>query len=604
MKTQLKILSLLLALVILLSSCASGVNPGTETTTEKPTVTTEATTNETEEPTESTEKPTEAPTEKPTEKVTEEPTEKIPEETLEPVPADEQIKFSRDEYSLTKKDIVGMYTLTQEDYDNAITLLNEFVEAGLTLENYEEVDAKYLVFEDAFYHIQTQNSIANVIYYCDTSDEEAKANHLFADEKIHDLQDEYVAACRKLYEESPHRDELFADWTEEDIQEMLDYNPEANELRKLNEEIVVEANDLPALEKFDKIPELYVTFIQNNQKLAQLYGYDNYYDYATKEVYGRDYTREDLVKFRENFLAYLYPNESLISKNWNALYNRLSDNKKNTMVAFLYDPFDKLGLKNYLIDYVNNTPGGLGDAMRHMFKNKNLIITDSRTSHQSAFQTYFPEFEHPFCLFGSSGQSSTTIAHEMGHYYAAMTNHDLTSLDLMETHSQANEYLFLHYTKSKMSSDIYSAMMAYNMYNAYLMLNVCLIVDEFEQRVYSLESVEGYTSEDFDAIMAEVCEQYGGIGKVTNTITDIKEYWRQIVLEAPVYYISYAVSSIEALNVYAVTRDNVVKGHEVYKYIVEDAIPEDGFLITLEKAGLTSPFDEETMKAIANIMIK
>lgn len=601
MKIQFKLLSLLLALVILLSACGPAVKP--DETTNAPAV--ESTQVTTEAPTEEpTEEPTEKETEKPTEKVTEVTTEKIPEETLESVPADEQIKFSRDEYSLTKKDIVGMYTLTQEDYDNAIALLNAFVEEGLTNDNYDEVDAAYLVFEDAFYHIQTQSSIANVIYYCDTTDEEAKANHLFADEKIHDLQDEYIEACRKLYEESPHKDELFADWTEEDIKQMLDHDPVANELRKRNEEIVVEANALPELEKFDKIPELYVEFIQNNQKLAALYGYDNYYDYATKEVYGRDYTSEDLETFKNNFLTYLYPNESLISKNWNALYNRLSYNKQTTMVSFLYDSFDKLGIKNYLIDYVNNTPGGLGEAMRHMFKNKNLIITDSRTSHQSAFQTYFPEFEHPFCLFGSDGQSSTTIAHEMGHYYAALTNHDLTSLDLMETHSQANEYLFLIYTKSKMASDIYSAMMAYNMYNSYLMLNICLIVDEFERRVYSLESVEGFTSADFDAIIEDICLQYGGIGKITNSITDIKSYWRQIVLEAPVYYISYAVSSIEALNIYAVARDNIVKGHEVYKYIVEDAIPEDAFLITLEKAGLSSPFDEETMKAIATIMIK
>ena len=604
MKIQFKLLSLLLALVILLSSCATGVPSGTDATTEKATESTEVTTNQTEEPTEPTEEPTETPTEKPTEKQTEETTEPEPEETLEKVPEDEQISYSREESPRSMEELRAMYTLTEADYENAITLLQAFLDAGLNSDNYDDVDAKYLVFEDAFYHLQTQSSIANIIYYCDTKNEADQEAHLYADEKMRSLQDEYVEVCKKLYNESPYKDELFADWTEEDIQEMLDYTPEANELRTRNDEILVEANNLPALDKFDGIPALYVEFIQNNQRIAELYGYDNYYDYATKEIYGRDYTREDLELFRTYFLTHMYTKESIISKNWNTLYNRLSYSKNQTWINFMDAKFDSLFPKNYLINYVNNTPGGLGEAMRHMFENKNFIFADGANSHQSAFQTYLPELETPFCLFGRNGQSSTTIAHEMGHYYAALTNHDLTSLDLMETHSQANEYLFLQYVKSEMSSDIYSTMMAYYMYNNYLMLTVCLIIDEFEQRVYSLESVEGFTSEDFDAILTEVCEQYGGIGKINNTVTDIKNYWRQIVLEAPVYYISYAVSLTEALNIYAIAREDIVEAHRVYKYIVEDAIPEDGFLITLEKAGLTSPFDEATIIKIAETMIK
>ena len=54
--------------------------------------------------------------------------------------------------------------------------------------------------------------------------------------------------------------------------------------------------------------------------------------------------------------------------------------------------FDKLSSANYLIDYVNNAPGGRGEAMRHMFINKNVIVTDNANAHMSAFQTYLPEF--------------------------------------------------------------------------------------------------------------------------------------------------------------------------------------------------------------------
>ncbi len=591
MKKQIRLLSLLLVLVMLFCSCQNVTTP--ETTTATPTA-------------EPTEAPSEAPSDEPSEEPSEEPTEETYSEftypdTLETVAPEDQITYSRDENTLTRDEVLAMYTLTEEDYDNAIALLYAFRDLGITSDNYDEVDAKYYEFEDAFYHLQNQSSIANIIYYCDTTDEYGKEIHQVADDLMRDLQDEYIEVCKQLYNESPFKDDLFADWTEKEIQEMLDYNPEVNELRKRNDEIVIEYNALSSSEQYQKIGEFYVEFIQNNNRIAELYGYDNYYDYATENVYGRDYTRTELEQFRNNFLQYLYPEENNILSNYTHWASKNTSAKNNVWKSFQKKAFDKLSAQNYLIGYANSAPGGRGEAMRHMFINKNVIVTDNANAHMSAFQTYLPEFETPFCLFGAS-KNSETVAHELGHYYAALTNPDLTSLDLMETHSQANEYLFLCYVKEHMEENVFNAMMAYNMYNNYAMIMICLIIDEFEQTVYSLDSVEGFTAGDFDAIIEEICEKYGGMDRINDNITSIQSYWRMIVLEAPVYYISYAVSLTEALNIYAIAREDAVRAHYVYEFIVEKALPEDGFLITLKKAGLSSPFDAETIISIAEMM--
>ena len=602
MKTQIRLLSLLLALVMLLCSCNYLITNDADATTDPISAEDSSTEAVTSDPTaETSESDTEESNQVTTEKKTEATTEAVTETVTPAFTPSGDLKYSRKESTLTKDDVLVMYTLTQTDYDTAIVLLNTFLELGLNADNYDVVDAAYYEFEDAFYHIQTQSSIANIIYYCDTTDEYAMEIHKFADDTIRDLQDEYVEACKKLYYESPYKDELFADWTEEDIQEMLDYNPEVNELKSRNDEIIMAYNTLSSAEQYQRIAEFYVEFIQNNNRIAEIYGYDNYYDYATKKVYGRDYTRADLENFKNNFLQYLYPEESNIINNYNYWADKNSTTKNNVWKNFQSKAFDQLSTKNYLIDYANYAPGGLGEAMRHMFENKNVIVTNNPNAHMSAFQTYLYEYETPFCLFGAS-QSSETVAHELGHYYAALTNHELTSLDLMETHSQGNEFLFLTYVRTQMDPNVFNAMMAYNMYNNYCMIMVCLMIDEFEQKVYSLDSVEGFTASDFDAIMEEVCDQYGGLARINANITGIQSYWRMIVLEAPVYYISYAVSLTEALNIYAIAREDEVKAHEVYKFIVEDAIPEDGFLITLQKAGLSSPFDADTMKAIAAMM--
>ena len=46
------------------------------------------------------------------------------------------------------------------------------------------------------------------------------------------LNDKYYIVCRDMYLNSPYSEQLFEDWTEEEIQSLLDYDPEIMELRK------------------------------------------------------------------------------------------------------------------------------------------------------------------------------------------------------------------------------------------------------------------------------------------------------------------------------------------------------------------------------------
>ena len=260
---------------------------------------------------------------------------------------------------------------------------------------------------------------------------------------------------------------------------------------------------------------------------------------------------------------------------------------------FMENKFDELS-KNYLVGYLYSLEGTMGDGMRHMFDNRNCVMSGKPNSHPTAFQTYLYEDETPFCLFGSSGQTTMTLVHEIGHYYAAISNNDLSNYDLLETHSQGNEYLFLNYSSGYFSPAVYDVIEGYQLAVAYIGIIMETIIDEFEQRVYTLPSVENYTSADFDAIMADVCSAYGGLSFVKNTYADPLNYWRQVCITSPVYYISYAVSSIAALELAAIAQEDLNAAYATYTTLVEGVTEEDGFLKALEKAGLTSPFAEET----------
>ena len=525
----------------------------------------------------------------------------------------EDPEFSRDDVSTSKLELLERFTATPEEFAAVMDLLDRWLAGALPTEGgdptvgsltIEEVDAMYQEFEIAFYHLAEQRTLATIIYYYNTSDEEASKRYLDTQDAFLDVNDKYNTVLREMYLNSPYSAELFADWTEEEIQSLLDYDPTIMALRKEIEELQVEVDNLDdnAKDYNDKSTALYVQIVTKNNQLAKLYGYDNYYTYASENVYSRDYEAEDLAAFREYIIEYVVPNFENVSNDFYA-YRGLAEWKKNQFINFIQGSFDSLN-KNYLVMYLDSLEGTMGDSMRHMFENKNCIFSDIGTSHPTAFCTYLYETEQPFCLFGKNGQSSTTMVHEIGHYYANLVNPDLGNYDLLETHSQGNEFLFLDFCKDYMNEEVYSCAMGYQLVNACYVMIMATIIDEFEQEVYALESVEGMTSADFDAIMTKVCEKYGGAEWVTGKLADPYSYWRMVAISNPVYYISYAVSSVAAVEIAALVEEDQAAAYEAYRILAEDVLPEDGFIKALEKAGLGSPFEEETYEKVAGLLSK
>ncbi len=525
--------------------------------------------------------------------------------------------FTRKAYSMQRSELLAMYTLTQEEVDATLALLEQMVvgampdpegDPNVAVMTMEEWDVLYEQFEDAFYHMAQQMTIATIIYYLNTTDEEASERHLNTQDMFYDVQDKYNQSLRDLYLNSPMKDELFEGWTEQEINEMLEYDPAIMEVKKVIDELEVAFDNLDETSGTynDDAVELYKQLIVERRKIAEFNKYDNYYEYASKNVYSRDYSSEDLAVFRENIIKYIVPEFKSINAKFSEWRN-LSTKRQETFIAFVNEDFDsEKSNKNYLLLYLNSVEGSMGEYMRSVFTDKNCIFSNNTNSHPTAFCTYLYEDEKPFCLFGSNGQSANTIVHEIGHYYADMANSDLYNYDLLETHSQGNEYLFINYCKDQMNAAIYDCVRAYNLLNSCYTMIIATLVDEFEQRVYALsdEEIMAMTSADFDAIMTDICEPYGGLSWVKENITDPLSYWRRVAVSNPVYYISYAVSAAASVEIFALAEDDTAAAHEAYKTLVEGVTEEDGFLNALKKAGLYTPFEADAFKMIGATLKK
>ena len=246
--------------------------------------------------------------------------------------------------------------------------------------------------------------------------------------------------------------------------------------------------------------------------------------------------------------------------------------------------------KPYFTDYLKTLPEDMADIMGQALDETNSYFTDSPNAYEGAFTTQIGE--RSFCFFGPGYTNSLTVAHELGHFYGSYySDLDELPLDLAETQSQGNEWLFLAQLTQSMEPALHEVMTSYKMFNDLATIEICVLVDEFEQRIYSEPNLDSFTAADFNRVMTEVCSNYGGEAYISYWLTDIQSYWRMVVMEAPVYYISYAVSAVAAMNFYTLYLENPEQALQAYTLLIENE-EEAGFLQTIRAAGLPGPFDE------------
>ena len=491
------------------------------------------------------------------------------------------------------------YTLTQEDVDDFYEML-DVCEALLLPDGTEteQIDHSITTMTDAYYHISTQANLAYLIFSMDSDNEEASDAYLFASGASSDCYAAYMKLCKKVDgSQSAYRDTFFSDWSEADISLMRTYTDEMAELQKQQDALLVEYRELSDAQFRDGSARIFAQTVAINNAMAELMGYDNYMEYAYELSYQREYTPEDAEQIRAYTKEYLIPLCSKLLTRFQGTYGKFNQAQANTVYSFLYDDYDAVST-DLLDGYLESLPQNLRDAMKGMFEDKNVIFNDNAGGLEGAFTGYLYDYNHPVCYFGPGYQNTFTLVHELGHYAAFEISEGLnTPMDLAEVHSQGNEFLMLAYTQDVNTGATYRALGLYQCYQTIASTIACVIVDEFEQAVYTT----GAGAEDFDGIMAAICAEYGGDDFLNNYVTDMDSYWRYVVVESPGYYISYATSGLAALELYAVASEDYEEGVRQYHILVDEARYSSSLTDALVAADLHTPFQEELYLALQEV---
>lgn len=492
-----------------------------------------------------------------------------------------------------------VYTLTQEELSKYYADLESCKTMALEGTDREGLEALSDSLDEQYDNIQKQQTIAFVNYSRDQTDEEATQLHLDATDKLTKAYDAMMLMLREVNaSDSPIKDVLFEDWTEEDLKMLSAYTSEIAQLEKENEELVVEYQALSEGELAEGIIPLYQKLIANNNRIAQIYGYDNYYTYGYDVVYARDYTTDTVQKARDYAIEYLVPTVPAILQQFALGFQSLDQEGQQVVAAFMEGSYQDTD-KDYVNLYIDSLPQDLQTVMNHLWQYDRAIFADSTGAKEGAFTVNIGD--DAICFFGPGYDSTLTLVHEMGHY-ASTLNLDLDEcpMDLAELHSQGNEWLFMNELQDALDPKVYAVIRDYKMYMDMCTILVSFMVDDFEERIYTTD-VSGYTKEDFDAVADEVCQAYGGADFVNNYLTDFQSYWRLVVMESPVYYVSYAMSDVAALNLYTIASQDREKAYEIYGHLLKDVDLDLGFQENLKKVGLSGPFDSEVYEAIAKM---
>lgn len=496
------------------------------------------------------------------------------------------------------------FVLTEEEIQSIDAMIDGCREISYSATaTREEVEDAWDALEEKLDYVSDQVVIARVLYYMDTTNEEANQTYLDAYDDYLALGDKGNLLQKDMYEDSPVKSWFFEDWSEADIAYLKSYTSEQVEIRAELNKIETEFVEMPDESLTQDYTDAYIRMVTLGNRQAKLSGYDNYYEYMSAIAYGRDYSAEKREQFRSYVKTILAPAFEDILQSVLAGAGSLDYEGYTFFMEFPYTDYDELSY-NYLEDYLNSTTGSTNEYLNHMFKSGNYIMTDDENAYEGAFTTHLDYYDTSLCYFGPGYQSTNTVAHELGHYYATFFEEDENSFDLLETHSQGNEMMLLAHIGQNPPSG-YEFVKDYTLFNTVVTVVIACMVDEYEQRIYEMESVEGLTTEAITQLIIDVQDEYfgafGGAEYVEETVTDMQYYIRKVTGLNPAYYISYATSAVTSLNLFALAREDEAAARELYRKLVEEATEIEGYEAALQAVGAASPFEESSFHTIVNL---
>lgn len=355
-------------------------------------------------------------------------------------------------------------------------------------------------------------------------------------------------------------------------------------------------------QKNKDLGDLYLELIENRKALADAFGYSSYIDYAYEQLYGRDYTVEDLKAYSEQVQKYLVPLRD-------ELYRKLHTEHKDALLRLSSsDMSSKLSI---LRSNLGKFSPSFAESFDYMTEHHLYDISDNSEKAPGSYTAAIPGVDTAYLYLDPIGSKfdMETLIHEFGHFnqiyhmpQESWTYND-SNVDLAEVHSQGLEMLFLDCSDAIYGEDA-DAMQLYVLLN---LVHSCIDgvkFNEFEQMVY--ESTDELDITTLNRYYHEVCVKYDG--KILNNFSESEMLHPYIPAEEnydwinthhlyhmPLYFISYSTSAAVVLELFEEHERSREDALRIYTDLVDSGFTKP-FIETVTDAGLRDPIHEADFK--------
>lgn len=322
---------------------------------------------------------------------------------------------------------------------------------------------------------------------------------------------------------------------------------------------------------------IFLELVQLRTELAEIWGYDSYAAGMYSDGYGRDFSPEDAQVLCD-----------AVKELAAAFYGTFYDSDVWFMYADVCPVLVGEELIAVLGEYLDKVDTSLEEPWRFMAEHDlyYLSASDDSAAEQGGYTTTIPLYNSPFIYNALSGScyDLSSMFHEFGHYADAYYNRcpnelfSSGSYDLFEIHSTGLEALSTEFYGDiyESGADIARFIALGDMFGA--VIEGCLY-DEFQRRVYAQP----------DMTLDEVNELYGVLCREYGMPQDISAYsWQNIphTFSSPFYYISYAVSSLAAIQIWDIAQTDWDAAADTYMDVLHRGAYEDGYMTVLSACGL------------------
>lgn len=483
------------------------------------------------------------------------------------------------------------------EYDEVQDILDRL--EGTDKSQEDEVFKYAEEFYELYCKVSTMIQISKLNYQLNTSQDSYFEEYLYSVDLLGKLKSAYAEAfdddeetdlsgqLNKYYELSIERSKLVDEYSSKQSSVTIEVNGKELGLADIIE------NNSKDTKTFDKlynewytaynksVGEIFLKLVKIDNEMAEIKGFQSYAESAYQS-YSREYSPEDIKTFSE-YVKKTIPTifKQLYMSNIAADYMLEQYTYKDDLEVL--SDIDKGFISKY---------DSLQKAYEYMVEYELYDIDSRNNKERGGFTTYLEQYSEPFMVLNYDRQYETalTFIHEFGHYFSYyQIGINQGGLDLDETYSQALELIAMPYYSEIFKNDKYSK--AAKIYTIESLLGAIIqgcLYEEFLNVVYQNPDI---TVDDMNRIYGDLAKEYG-------LLVDNRS-WCLVGhnFEMPYYYISYSISAVTAFEVWIKSLQKEEEGIETYFKLIE-AGKESSFIESVEKAGLTSPFEEKVLQDI------